>query len=190
MSRHTDLFLKSTIAISCFYTMMELLLVERLILCTYKWKNSQTPGDRRHWICSSESLCRDSNQGLFYSLPQFSPGHCVRWWRSTAFSLATQSTEMRMRPRPLAASFNTGPSTPTWTVCITTTATETVSITTATPSPATLPQWAGYHIMTKTGIDVTDWRTLYQTLDYGNAAHSGHISDVQTGQFVLLLCGI
>lgn len=117
---------------------------------------------------------------LFPFLLQFSPGHCVRLWRSTAFSLATQSTEMWMCPRPLAASFNSGPSTPTWTVYITTTATETVSITTATPSPATLPQWAGYHIMIKTGSDVTDWRTLYKTFGYGNAAHSGHISDVQT----------
>lgn len=64
--------LKSTIAISCFYTMMELLLGERLIICAYKWKNPltlKTPGDRRHWICSSESLCRDSKQSLFYSSP-------------------------------------------------------------------------------------------------------------------------
>ncbi len=80
---------------------------------------------------------------LFPSLLQFSPGHCARWWRSTASSLATQSTGMWACPPPLTASFGSGPSTPTWTLYITTTATETASIITEIPSRATPPLWGG-----------------------------------------------
>ncbi len=81
---------------------------------------------------------------LFPSLLQFSPGHCARWWRSTASSLATQSTGMWTCPPPLTASFGSGPSTPTWTLYITTTATEPASIITEIPSRATL-RWITHH---------------------------------------------
>lgn len=140
------------------YSIMELLLGKHLMLCTYKWKidywhvqvwlwKVPEPGDRTHWICSSESLCRDWDDGatvlIFPSLLQFSPGHCARWWRCTASSLATQSTGMWTCRLPLTASFGSGPSTPTWTLYITTTATEMASIITEIPSQATPPHWGG-----------------------------------------------
>ncbi len=110
---------------------------------------------------------------LFPSLLQFRPGHCARWWRSTASSLATQSTGMWTCPPPLTASFGSGPSTPTWTLYITTTATEPASIITEIPSRATL-RWITHHEKDRKWCH----GLAHIVSDQGIAAHSGHWQEV------------